>query len=194
MAWLAAACASAQLATSSPFLPGQSAAGANAPTAGAPLEFRGQIDMPPDGLKVRIYDPARKTGAWVRVNERDPNNEFVVKQFDSARGTVSVEYRGQTMVLSEHEAKVTSSGAAMPSIPMAGIPMPSAGAQMALNPTPADEQHRLEAVAAEVARRRQLREQAVEQVGQGVPAPQAQPQNTPQQPNTLRAGVRPRSQ
>jgi len=51
-----------------------------------------------------------------------------------------------------------------------------------LNPTPADEQRRLEAVATEVRRRRALREQASIQAAQGVapaaetPAPQGQPQ------------------
>lgn len=187
VAWLAVARAGAQLATSSPFLPAASAANAATPTAGAPLEFRGQIDMPPDGLKVRIYDPAQKKGAWLSVNERDPNFDFVVRQVDGSRGTATVDYHGQTLVLSQHEAKVTSSGTAMPNIPMGAIPLPAAGAQVALNPTPAEDQRRLEAVAAEVARRRQLREQAADQVNQGIPPPApglpaAQPAPTAGQP------------
>jgi hypothetical protein len=63
--------------------------------------------------------------------------------------------------------------------------MPTAVAQsVVLNPTPADEQRRLEAVAAEVRRRRALREQASIQAAQGqtpvveapAPAPAAQAQ------------------
>jgi hypothetical protein len=45
-----------------------------------------------------------------------------------------------------------------------------------LNPTPADEQRRLDAVAAEVARRRALREQATQQLGQGAAPQVALPQ------------------
>jgi hypothetical protein len=190
-AWLAVARAGAQLATSSPFLPVKSATSPTSPTADAPLEFRGLIDTPAEGLKVRIYDPARKVGAFLRLNERDPNLDFVVKQYDRAHGTVSVEYHGQTLVLAQHESKVTSLGVANLNVPTGAIPMPSAVTQAAvLNPTPADDQRRLEAVALEVARRRQLREQTTEQMNQPAPvAPvvaaqpppngQAQP---PQQP------------
>jgi hypothetical protein len=44
-----------------------------------------------------------------------------------------------------------------------------------LNPTPADEARRLDAVAAEVQRRRALRDQAAQQNNQGVTAPVAAP-------------------
>ena len=166
----------AELAASSPFLPTPGSGGA-APTAGAPLEFRGLIDMPDEGLRVRIYDPAKKVGAFLRVNERDPSLDLVVKQYDAAHDTATVEFHGQTLVLQMHESKVTSAGAAMPNIPMGGVPMPGVAAQpVALNPTPLDDQRRLEAVAAEVARRRALREQAAQQVIQGIPSPQQQQQ------------------
>lgn len=181
-AWLVAARAGAQLVTSSPFLPVRSAASATAPTAGAPLENHGSIDLAGVGLKVRIYDPNRKIGAWLSVNERDPAIDFVVKKYDSSRGLATVEFNGQTMILPQREAKVTSLGVANFGVPMGGIPMPAAVTQAAvLNPTPADEQRRLEAVAQEVARRRQLREQAPEQSPQGGPV--AQPANAPQSPN-----------
>jgi hypothetical protein len=49
-----------------------------------------------------------------------------------------------------------------------------------VNPTPADEARRLEAVASEVARRRALREQASQQMGQSPPMPAPQPQVQPQ--------------
>ena len=166
----------AELAASSPFLPTPGSGGAT-PTAGAPLEFRGLIDMPDEGLRVRIYDPAKKVGAFLRVNERDPSLDLVVKQYDAAHDTATVEFHGQTLVLQMHESKVTSAGAAMPNIPMGGVPMPGVTAQpVALNPTPLDDQRRLEAVAAEVARRRALREQAAQQVIQGIPSPQQQQQ------------------
>jgi len=53
---------------------------------------------------------------------------------------------------------------------------PAVTQSVVVNPTPADEQRRLEAVAAEVARRRALREQASQQVSQGVVPTPATPQ------------------
>jgi hypothetical protein len=174
-----------------------SAGGPSAPTAGAPLEFRGTMETS-EGLKVRIVDPARKTGAWLRVNERDPNFDFVVKKIDAEHDTATVDYQGQPLTLAEHVAKVASAGMAQnfPNMPPnGGMPMPAAITNsVVVNPTPADEQRRLDAVAAEVARRRALRDQAQQQVNQGVPlapqiiqqqqeARQLQQQNAQQQNN-----------
>jgi hypothetical protein len=166
------------------------------------------------GLKVRIVDPSRRAGVWLLANERDPNFDFVVKAIDVDRETVTVDYQGRPLTLAQHVAKVSSAGAPQMLPPGMGNPasnMPPAIANsVVVNPTPADEQRRLEAVASEVARRRQLREQASQPGGQGVPvAPQViqqqpqqvlQPQQTQNanQPNNnaqrlpQRAGQRPR--
>jgi hypothetical protein len=187
--------AGAQLAAKSPFLPMQGAGGA-APTAGAPLEYRGTMQTA-QGIKARIVDPAHRAGAWLLVNERDPSFDFVVKQIDTERDTVTVEYQGQTITLAQHLAKVASAGA--PQNFAVGAPNPAANMPPAItqsvvvNPTPADEQRRLEAVAAEVARRRQLREQAAQQVNQGVSlAPQViQQQQAPNPAQQNTGGQRP---
>jgi hypothetical protein len=203
--WLAVVRADAQLTTSSPFLPVKSTDAAT-PTAGAPLEFRGVTDMG-NGLNFRVVDTGpKKGGAWVRLNERDPELGVVAKQYDAANEMLTVDYQGRTLTLAMHQAKVTSSGNA-PNIPLGGIPMPAGipPPAVALNTTPAQEQQRLEAVAAEVARRRQLREQAAVPVTQGVPvAPpviQQTPQTFQQNPATTvpgqrvqRGGARGRSQ
>ena len=169
----------AQLATNSPFLPPPSATAATAPTAGAPLEFRGFVDLPDEGLKVRIYDPARKSGTWLRVDERDPNFDFVVKQYDAGRDTVTVEFHGQTLILAQHEAKVASSGIVVPILPLVqALPPPSPmlpGPNTAASGNP----NQLEALSATLAQRRALREQAAQQVNQGVPP--LQPARTPGQ-------------
>ena len=167
----------AQLASVSPFLPAQGA-GAATPTAGAPLEFRGSMEDH-DGIKLRIVDPARKTGWWVRVNERNPDADFTVKQYDPDHDTVVTEQQGRTFTLALRESKVVSSGAAGQGLamPPPGMPQnmpPAIINSVAVNPTPAQEQARLEAVAAEVARRRALREQASQQVNQGQAAAIAQ--------------------
>ena len=198
VALLGASRLGAQLAAKSPFLP-VTGAGSASPTAGAPLEYRGTMQSA-EGLKARIVDPSRRAGAWLLVNERDPSLDFVVKQIDTEHDTVIVDYQGRTLTLAQHVAKVTSSGAGQnfvggPPNPAANMP-PAIAQSVVVNPTPADEQRRLEAVAAEVARRRQLREQAAQQVNQGVPmAPQLIQQQAPNASQQNSGGFRqPRNQ
>jgi hypothetical protein len=170
----------------SPFLPAQASGGAAAPTHGAPLEYRGYM-VTAEGTQYRLFDPAGKKGAWVRINERNSDLEVVAKQYDDAHRTLTVEHQGRTLTLAEREAKVLSGGAppampppamVQPAPPPTNV-APAVTQSVVVNPTPADEQRRLEAVAAEVARRRALREQAANQVNQGpttVVAPPAAPQ------------------
>jgi hypothetical protein len=174
--------AQAQLATSSPFMPPKSA-GPAAPTADAPLEFRGVAELP-EGTAFRVFDPSRKTGAWVRLNERDPDLGVIVKQHDAARETVTVEHQGRTLTLALRQSKVASSGAAMAPAVMAPpqMQMPTV-ATMAQQPPPAPvQQAQIDAVAAAVAQRRALRDQATQQINQGVRiAPQVIQQQQQQQ-------------
>lgn len=175
-------------ASVNPFLPPAAAASA-APTAGATIEFRGFAEDN-EGLRFRIYDPARKTGVWVKLNQRDATMDVLAKQFNNNPDseTLVVEYQGRTLTLAQRTSKIVSSGSAAQGITMAppnpGVNVPPAVTQaVVVNPTPADEQRRLEAVASEVARRRALREQAAQNMTQGAaPAqPQVQPQIQPQQ-------------
>jgi hypothetical protein len=185
----AVASAQAQLAAKSPFMAPQSAA-ANTPTAGAPLEFRALIETA-EGVQFRIFDPAKKTGTWVKLNERNAEFDVLIKQHDDSQKipTLTIEHQGRTLTLAMREAKIVSSGSAAQAMPPPPMPQPAnvppaVTQAVVLNPTPADEQRRLEAVAAEVARRRALREQATQQISQGgtpqvavpPPQPQAQPQ------------------
>jgi hypothetical protein len=187
---LAAACAGrAEVASKSPFLPQAGAAGPAAPTAGAPLEFRGYLATS-EGVQFRVYDPARKMGAWVRLNERNPDLDVVAKQHDESRNTLTLEHQGRTLTLAEREAKVVSGGQTQMIPPPQPVPpvnvAPAVTQAVVLNPTPADEQRRLEAVAAEVARRRALREQATQQINRGTPPQIAIPQ--PAVPQTQSRG------
>lgn len=172
----------AQVAAKSPFVPAATPGAAAGPTAGAPLEFRGYLEAG-QGVHYRLYDPAKKAGTWVRLNERNADFDVVAKTHDDAQKTLTIEHRGRTLTLAMRESKVVSSGQAAAMVPPAQpMPMPVAQPNVStavtqsvvLNPTPADEQRRLEAVAAEVARRRALREQAAQQLGPGnqpVPPP-----------------------
>ena len=168
----------AQLASKSPFLPPQAAA--NAPTSTAPLQFAGYMDTR-DGRIFRIHDPAKKTSTWVKLNEKHPDFDVVAKQHDDSQNTLVIEHQGKTLTLAQRQAKIVSGGVAgqamppPPPMPVASNVPPAVTQAVVLNPTPADEQRRLEAVAAEVARRRALREQATQQGGQPQ-TPQAVPQ------------------
>ena len=179
----------AQLASSSPFLPA-AAAGAQVATEGAPIELRGVMETGA-GLSFCIFDPARKVSVWSRVNEKD--HDFLIKGYDPASETLTVEHGGRSLRLVMRTVKVASSGQAAAPLPLPapGMPGPNAIAQsVVLNPSPADEQRRLDAVAAEVRRRRALREQASIQAAQGVaetpPADAAQPQRKNQQQGQTR--------
>jgi hypothetical protein len=183
----AVAGAQAQLASRSPFQPLPSA-GANTPTADAPLEFGGYLDTPGEGrlYRIAVKDPTRKVAVWVKLNERNPDLDVVVKQHDDDQQTLTIEHGGKTLTLAEKKSKIVSAGSAAQAMPpppvqvaTANVP-PAVTQAVVLNPTPADEQRRLEAVAAEVARRRALREQATQQTGQPTPQPvQVQPQAAP---------------
>jgi hypothetical protein len=168
------------LAAKSPFMAGPAAAG-TAPAENTPLEFRGFMETA-GGVQYRLYDPAKKSGIWVKLNERNADFGVVAKQHDSVKEALTIEFQGKTLTLPVRKAKVVSSGNAAQAVPPAAAPapanVPAAVTQaVVLNPTPADEQRRLDAVAAEVARRRALREQAAR--GQGGPAPGVAPQVMP---------------
>jgi hypothetical protein len=158
----------------SPFLPPAAATNVATPTAGAPLQYKGFMEDS-NGTRYRIHDPARKSGAWLKLNERDATFDVTVKQAGQNNATVVVEYQGRTITLALPESKVGSSGSAAAVVPVAAPPpqmtnVPPAVTQaVVVNPTPADEQRRLQAVADEVSRRRALREQAQQQMNQGGP-------------------------
>lgn len=171
----------------SPFTP--PAAAAPAAAAAAPsggLEYRGNLDTG-DGMQFRLFEPAKKNGVWVRLNQRNEEFDVIARRYDDEQKTLTVEHQGRTLTLSMRVAKVVSGGSpaqAMAPPPPPGAPAapppvnvaPAVTQSVVVNPTPADEQRRLEAVAAEVARRRALREQASQQVSQGVVPTPPQPQ------------------
>lgn len=179
----AAAGARAELIKVSPFLPPQTAQAA--PTSNAPLEYRGSMEVG-SVETYRIVDPAKKVGTWLKVGDKDENLGIVLKTHDKDRDTIVVEQGSQSMTLPLRVPKVISSGNAPQMLAPAPVANPGPNVPPAVtqavvpNPTPADEQRRLEAVAAEVARRRALREQAAQQAQQN-----GQPANVPP-PNVTR--------
>jgi hypothetical protein len=192
-----AARANAELAATSPFLPPQGQM-IMAPTAGAPLEFRGVTTM--EGhAKFSIFDPAQKKSTWIGLNET--GFDFAVKKYDPDSDVVTVDYQGRSLTLAMRTPKVASLGTAVPppQVPIVGpVPMPNAAQNLVTRnvvaaPTPATEAARLADWQAEIQRRRDMRaQQATTQPAQ--PAPQvAQPQvQTQPQPNQPQNGQRQR--
>lgn len=127
------------------------------------LEFRG-IAADESGAMFSVYDLTTNRGYWVREGEA---GLISVKSFDAAENQLVVEQGGRTLPLKLKRASIQA-GAAV--VAAAGgtpnFPAPNVNAnRTAANPA-ADAQ-RLEAVAAEVRRRRALRNAAQT----GAPAP-----------------------
>jgi len=167
----------------SPFLPPGGPA-ENAPTQDATLELRG-IMSAGDSYMFSIYDSTHKMSTWSRLNET--GHPFVVRSHDESRDSVTLDYQGRTLTLALRTAKVASAPVNQPQQPPQPVSSPNApqpiGGPVVLNPSPADEQRRLEAIAAEVNRRRMIRQQALQasrqSAGQG--GPQLQNGNNPSQ-------------
>jgi hypothetical protein len=181
----------------SPFLPPAAAVPAAAQIAG-PLEYNGFVTSGDAKLFRIVADKnGRKTGTYMRLGEKDTNLGVTLRGYNAANQSVTVEYQGQTLTLEERKSKIVSSGSpaamvAPPPMPVATAPVPAAAPAVApavtqsvvVNPTAADEQRRLEAVAAEVSRRRAMREQAQQQSQPGsapgmVPSPVGPPRQQP---------------
>jgi hypothetical protein len=161
----------ADLAGASPFLPPNSAAAAGGPNApSGPVELRGIMENS-TGYAFCIYDTAKKTSTWVGLNER--GNDFVVKEADPTHETVTVDFQGQSLRLVLRTAKVASTGPAQ-----APQPPTAVTSSVVVNPSMAEEQRRLDAVAEEVRRRRAERMRALN-AGSSNPSPNSPPPSGP---------------
>jgi hypothetical protein len=138
------------LGVRSPFLPSAAEVAASEPAP--PLEFTGYIAAA-DNVQYRINDPSRKTGAWVKLNQPDPESGLVAKRHDVERDLLFVEHQGRPLTLPMRHSKIRPAG--MPNAPFGVAPPPAV-----VNPTSVDQQKQLETLAAAVAQRRAAREQA----------------------------------
>lgn len=115
------------------------------------------------GVACCIYDTAKKSTAWVGINEA--GYDFVVKSVNASNDSANVFYQGRSMQLELRAAKVASAGAGSAASPENRVIAPNAPGL----PSVADEQRRLDAVAAEVRRRRLERERAFQNPGSTPP-------------------------
>ena len=155
-----------EISTQSPFLPPAGQAVAIPVTENAPIELRGI--MATGGKYIYgLFDPSRQKATWVKENET--GHDFVVKSHDVANSAVVVEYQGRTLNLALKVPKID--GAPMVQAPVAGPQAPRSPQAAMIRATPADEAKRLETVAAEVRRRRALRQAAAAGQRPGMPPP-----------------------
>lgn len=163
------------LTTNSPFAPRPADNAAPVATEASTIEFRGLISTK-EGVLFGLFDRTRNTGAWVRQN--DAGSDFKVRSYDASNDMVTVEYQGQKLTLPLSSAKI---GAAAPSavVPVSAVPSPGAPSVTAIPGARGNDQQRLESVAAEVRRRRALRQAATTGNPPPAPAP-AQPSGTRQ--------------
>ncbi|HEU5081274.1 MAG TPA: hypothetical protein VFT72_18825 [Opitutaceae bacterium] len=153
--------------TRSPFM-SDSGATTAAPTENAPLELRGIVTTK-SGPLFGLYDPTKKQSVWAGLNEQ--GSDFTVRSYDANNDIVTVDYQGRTLNLPLKAAKVESLGAIPNPALVGNMNRPGQPPSPALTASPQDEARRLEGVAAEVRRRRMMRQAAAQQNGAG-PQPQ----------------------
>jgi hypothetical protein len=160
----------------SPFSPPQGAVnlGATEEQAG-PLEFRGLV-VDEQGTAYSIFDATSNKGSWLRVDEQ--NGIVQVKSYDEANSVLEVVQNGKPLKLALKRSTIQAGPSLAAMIPP---PAPAGGAAQQQRPgevkrDPAADAKRLESVAAEVRRRRALRNAAQPGAAQpATPAPAPAP-------------------
>jgi len=158
---LGGAAARAGVSTESPFAPRGFGAGV---TSNSPIELRG-ITSDDQGLRFAIYEPAKKEGAWVHIDEQ--GQPYVIRSYDADTKHITVDYQGRSQTLALADPKFgPGKTVAMPINPVA---MQQGQVQQG-NINPNDPR----------AMRQQYRQQQQQQ-GQGQPGPRNGPQGGQQQ-------------
>jgi hypothetical protein len=165
------------LVKDSPFMPAASGGAAAGQTG--PLELRGVI-VERGSYAFSLYDLNSKESYWVGLNET--GFPVVVRSYDAASDTVTVEQQGRTLSLTLAAARTMPANPAMAAQPAPGTPgapggpVPQPTATPGNGPTPSfnvsvqssvtpDEAQRLQRIADEIRRRRA--------VGKAAPTPSA---------------------
>src|SRR5512146_1302867 len=104
--------AESNLLDNSPFLPPNVAGAVGA--GAAPLELRSVLKAGGE-YEFSLYDTAKRQSTWVKLNET--GHDFVVKAFDPANDSVTVEQQNRTYKLALKEAKI---------VPLAVVAVPNA--------------------------------------------------------------------
>lgn len=143
----------------SPFSPpGRELVPGTTEEATGPLEFRGLV-VDEEGTAFSIFDSTSSKGSWIRAD--DPNGPVRVKSFDKVNSVLEVEQNGKPVKLALKRAQIQAGPSLASMIPAAPAVAAAAGGKPAeVKRDPAADARRLEAVAAEVRRRRAMRNAA----------------------------------
>ena len=155
------------LLQNSPF--GGSAALAGGARPDTPLEFRGVLVEGGETF-FSIYEASSHSSLWVAANEA--GNPYKVQNYDSAKGVVTVEYKGGLITLPLKQAKVLVLATPAPA-PASPVPGGPAGPTNVTSGNPAGDPAKL---VEEIRRRRALRQQAAQTAG---PMPNLNPSSNP---------------
>lgn len=153
----------------SPFAPpGQITLGGDAPAEQGVLEFRSVVNDA-DGVHYSVFDTTANKGYWLTATTTD--KPIKVRSYDAASNTLEVEQNGKPVKLALKRAVIQAGQSVAAMIP-AAQPTPTPGnpggnrpnrgnnGEQAAPANPEATARRLEAVAAEVRRRRALRNAA----------------------------------
>ena len=139
------------LLNNSPF--GSGSRSANDSQSNEPLEFRGVLTE--SGVAYfSIYETSTSRSAWVRLNE-DSSRDYTAKRYDWENRQLTIEYQGRDLVLS----LAADSSPGPIATPVAAV---APTGTTASKPTISEAQ-KLNNIAAEIKRRRVLRQQSIEQ-------------------------------
>ncbi len=150
----------------SPFAPPGGPASTEAPPEAGTLEFRGVV-VDESGTAYSVFDATANRGYWVREGGDGP---IRVKSYNSQDNLLEIDQNGRSVKLQLKRATIQTGAAIAVSAPRPGNNQarpPQPGGSPSANP--AADARRLEAVAAEVRRRRALRNATATQ--QPPPAP-----------------------
>jgi hypothetical protein len=111
------------------------------------LEFRGYV-REGGALRFSVFDLSANRGYWIAEGESD--QPISVRAFDAAASSLQVDHQGRPITLTLKQSSIQSSAPGVTNVPMPRGMDPN-------NLTDSDSARRMEAVAAEVRRRRALR-------------------------------------
>ena len=153
-----------KLTSSSPFAPLQGPAAGNQGDS-APLEFRGVFADQGEHF-FSIYDPATKSSVWVGLNES--GRAFTVKNYDEAKVMIVADFKGRSLNLSLKKAPIVAT-VADPTMPT--VTLPTSGTPAVAAVPSSEEAKRLANLAAEIRRRRAMRQQVAPPPNAVAPSP-----------------------
>ena len=168
------------LTARNPFAPTVQAVAGPGEVEQGPLEFRGLV-VDASGTAYSLFDSAAAKGFW--ISAEDTSGPIQVKSYDAASGTLEVSQNGKALKLKLKQAVIQAGQSVAAMMPPPVNPV-TPGKQPGIAPGGnANDARRLEAVAAEVRRRRALRNAAQNPAAAAQQSPAPTPAAAPEAPS-----------